>query len=124
MAKQMREYLCEKIIDMMDKNDKIVMVEADLARSNGTYDIYKAHPDRFIDCGIAEANMISVAAGMASYGFIPFTSTFTAFSSRRVCDQIALSVSYAGNNVKIIGTDAGLTAELNGGTHITEFLVN
>lgn len=119
MAKEMREYLCEKLIDMMGKNDKIVMVEADLARSIGTYNIRNVYPDRVVDCGIAEANMISVAAGMASYGLIPFTSTFTAFSSRRVCDQIALSVSYAGNNVKIIGSDAGLTAELNGGTHIS-----
>ncbi|WP_343210294.1 transketolase family protein [Anaerolentibacter hominis] len=117
--KEMRVVLCEKMIDLMGKNDKVVMVESDLSRSNGTFDVRKHYPDRVVDCGIAEANMACVAAGMASYGFIPFTTTFTAFSSRRICDQITLSIAYAGNNVKIIGTDAGLTAELNGGTHMS-----
>ncbi|MBR1757841.1 MAG: transketolase family protein [Lachnospiraceae bacterium] len=115
----LKEVLCEKMIELMAKDERVVMVESDLSRSNGTLEVRSHFPDRVFDCGIAEANMVSVAAGLASQGFIPFTTTFTAFSTRRVCDQITLSVSYAKNPVKLIGTDAGLTGELNGGTHIS-----
>ncbi|MBR0152282.1 MAG: transketolase family protein [Lachnospiraceae bacterium] len=119
MSRQLKEVLCEKMIELMGRNEKVVMVESDLSRSNGTLAVRSHFPDRVFDCGIAEASMVSVAAGLASQGFIPFTTTFTAFSTRRVCDQICLSVSYAKNPVKLIGTDAGLTGELNGGTHIS-----
>ena len=119
MGRPLKEALGEKMIELMGRDDRIVMVEADLSRTNGTIDVRSHFPDRVFDCGIAEANMISVAAGLASQGFIPFTTSFTAFSSRRVCDQICLSVSYARNPVKVIGTSAGLTGELNGGTHIS-----
>ena len=115
----LKEVLCAKMIELMGRNDKVVMIEADLSRSNGTLDVRSHFPDRVFDCGIAEANMVSVAAGLASQGFIPFTTSFTAFTTRRVCDQICLSVSYAKNPIKLIGTDAGLTGELNGGTHIS-----
>ena len=119
MARQLKEVLCEKMIELMGRNEKVVMVESDLSRSNGTLAVRSVYPDRVFDCGIAESSMVSVAAGLASQGFIPFTTTFTAFSTRRVCDQICLSVSYAKNPIKLIGTDAGLTGELNGGTHIS-----
>jgi transketolase len=69
--------------------------------------------------GIAEQNMASIAAGMSSYGFIPFINTFTPFATRRICDQIAISIAYAKQNVKIIGTDPGISAEYNGGTHMS-----
>ena len=63
--------------------------------------------------------MASIAAGMSSYGFIPFICTFTPFATRRICDQIAISICYAKQNVKIIGTDPGISAEYNGGTHMS-----
>jgi len=69
--------------------------------------------------GIQEANMASFAAGLASYGFIPVITTFAAFASRRMFDQVAISIAYAGSNVKIVGTDPGIIAELNGGTHMS-----
>ena len=72
-----------------------------------------------MDIGIAEQNMACVAAGMSSYGMIPFISTFTPFATRRICDQIAVSCAYAKQNVKIIGTDPGISAEFNGGTHMS-----
>jgi transketolase len=71
-----------------------------------------------MDVGVAESNMASIAAGMATYGKVPIISTFAAFASRRICDQVAVSICYANQNVKIIGTDPGITAELNGGTHM------
>jgi transketolase len=77
------------------------------------------YPERAFDVGIAEQNMASVAAGMSSYGFIPFISSFTPFATRRICDQIAISIAYAKQNVKIIGSDPGISAEYNGGTHMS-----
>jgi len=62
--------------------------------------------------------MISIAGGLSAYGFIPFASTFAVFASRRVMDQVMISVAYAKQNVKIVGTDPGISAELNGGTHM------
>ena len=81
--------------------------------------LYKEFPDRCFDVGIAEANMVGVAAGLAAYGYKPIVVTFAPFATRRVCDQIAVSVAYAKQNVKIVGTDPGITAELNGGTHMS-----
>ena len=63
--------------------------------------------------------MASVAAGLSSYGFVPFISSFTPFATRRICDQIAISIAYAKQNVKIVGSDPGISAQLNGGTHMS-----
>lgn len=117
--KEMRAVLAETLMDMMAKDERICVIDADLAKASGTIKIRDTYPDRAFDVGIAEANMASVAAGMASYGFVPFITSFTPFATRRICDQIAISICYANNNVKIVGTDPGLTAELNGGTHMS-----
>ena len=117
--KEMRAVLAETLMDMMAKDERICVIDADLAKASGTIKIRDAYPGRAFDVGIAEANMASVAAGMASYGFVPFITSFTPFATRRICDQIAISICYANNNVKIVGTDPGLTAELNGGTHMS-----
>lgn len=117
--KEMRAILAEKLEEMMRAVDRIVVVDADLAKANGTWALRKKFPDRALDVGIAEQNMTSFAAGLASYGFIPFIGSFTAFASRRNCDQLAISVCYAKQNVKIIGSDPGVSAELNGGTHMS-----
>lgn len=117
--KEMRAVLAEKLEELMLANDKIVVVDADLAKANGTWGLRKQFPERALDVGICEQNMTSFAAGLASYGFIPFIGSFTAFASRRNCDQLAISVCYAKQNVKIIGSDPGISAELNGGTHMS-----
>lgn len=95
----------------------VVYMDADLMRAMGTVELWKNYPERVVQCGIAEANMIGVAAGMSSEGMIPFTHTFASFASRRVFDQVFMSCAYAGLNVKIIGSDPGAVAQLNGGTH-------
>jgi len=79
---------------------------------------FKEFPDRAIQCGVAEANMIGIAAGLSSMGKIPFAHSFGCFASRRVCDQIMISASYAKQNVRIVGSDPGVTAAYNGGTHM------
>ena len=116
---EMRQALCECLDEMMAENENIVVIDADLAKPNGTFPLRKKYPERAIDVGIAEQNMASVAAGMSSYGFIPFITSFTPFASRRICDQIAISIAYAKQNVKIIGSDPGISAEFNGGTHMS-----
>jgi transketolase len=81
--------------------------------------LIKKYPDRAFNVGVAEQNMAAMAAGMSAYGFIPFINSFTPFASRRICDQITISITYAKRSVKIIGTDPGISAELNGGTHMS-----
>ena len=95
------------------------MLNADLAKPNGFGNLSEIFPERCINVGIAEQNMASIAAGMSSYGMMPFICTFTPFATRRICDQIAISICYANQNVKIIGTDPGISAEYNGGTHMS-----
>lgn len=114
----MRDVLCEELSKLMQADDKVVVIDADLAKADGTFKLREHFPDRAFDVGIAEANMTSVAAGMSSYGYKPWITSFSPFVSRRNADQIAISVAYAKQNVKIVGTDPGITAELNGGTHM------
>jgi transketolase len=116
--REMRQVLGDCIIEAMSGNEKIVLIDADLGKANGTLAVRGVFPDRCMDVGVAESNMASIAAGMATYGKVPIISTFAAFASRRICDQVAVSICYANQNVKIIGTDPGITAELNGGTHM------
>ncbi|WP_338595337.1 transketolase C-terminal domain-containing protein [Clostridium baratii] len=116
---EMRKVLCDTMTELMSQNDNIVFMDADLAEANGTMPLRKMFPERAFDTGISEQNMASMAAGMSAYGMNPYICTFTAFSTRRICDQIAISMSYAKQNIKIIGTDAGIASELNGGTHMS-----
>lgn len=114
----MRDVLCEELAKLMQNDEKVVVIDADLAKADGTYNLRKLFPERAFDVGIAEANMTSIAGGMSSYGYKPWITSFTPFVSRRNADQIAISVAYSKQNVKIVGTDPGITAELNGGTHM------
>lgn len=116
---QMRDVLTKILDERMETDDSIFLLDSDLARANGTLSIYQKRPERTVDVGVAEANMTCIAAGLASYGFKPFMFTFAIFATRRVCDQVAVSIAYAGLNVKIVGTDPGISAELNGGTHMS-----
>lgn len=115
---ELRVILKEWLAETMAKDERVMVIDADLAKASGTFALREQFPDRAIDVGIAEANMASVAAGLSSYGFIPFITTFAPFATRRICDQLMLSVAYAKQNVKIVGTDPGISAELNGGTHM------
>lgn len=115
----LRETYVDLLIEQAAVDERIVLLEADLSKAAGTGRFKEAYPDRLINVGIAEANMVGVAAGMSAMGKIPFTHTFTAFATRRCCDQVTLSVAYAGLNVKLMGSDPGVTAELNGGTHMS-----
>lgn len=116
---EMRKVLCDELEKMMTKDENIIIIDADLAKANGTYSLRKKFPNRALDVGIAEQNMASIAAGLSSYGFKPIILSFTPFVTRRICDQISVSIAYAKQNVKIIGTDPGISAELNGGTHMS-----
>ena len=116
---QMRAIYAECLGKLMEADERIVLLDADLGKASGTLGLRERFPERIYDCGVAEQNMCSIAAGLASYGFTPWIESFTPFATRRICDQIAISVCYAGQNVKIVGTDPGITAELNGGTHMS-----
>lgn len=115
----LRDSYVDLLLEYAQKDDRIVALDADLMAASSVKRFSQQMPGRAIDVGVAEANMIGVAAGLAAMGKIPFTHSFTAFASRRVCDQVTLSVAYAGLNVKMIGSDPGITAELNGGTHMS-----
>lgn len=115
---EMRKVFAQELEKLMEQDPRICVIDADLAKASGTFGLRERFPERALDVGIAEQNMASVAAGMASYGFIPFITSFACFASRRICDQVMLSIAYAKQNVKIVGTDPGISAELNGGTHM------
>ena len=98
-------------------HDDLVVLDADLAAATKTGVFRKAYPDRHFDCGIAEANMVGVAAGLAVSGKKPFTQSFGPFMSRRVVDQVTISLAYSKLNAVLVGVSPGIQAEVNGGTH-------
>ncbi|MBQ3263081.1 MAG: transketolase family protein [Oscillospiraceae bacterium] len=116
---EMRAVYAACLAEMMEKDKHVCVLDADLSKASGTLALYKQFPEQMFDCGVAEQNMASIAAGLSSYGFKPWIESFTPFATRRICDQIAISISYAKRNVKIVGTDPGISAELNGGTHMS-----
>ena len=117
-SRLMRDVYCETLIELAVGNENIVALDADLVSSSGMKPFFSRFPDRAFQCGIAEANMIGIASGLSSMGKIPFAHSFGCFASRRACDQIMVSAAYARQNVRIIGTDPGITAAYNGGTHM------
>lgn len=114
-----RKIYVDLLIDAAKKYEDLVIVEADLGRALSTNRFQEIFPERSINVGVAEANMIGVAAGLANMGKIPFTHSFTPFASRRVFDQVMLSVAYSQLSVKMVGSDPGILATLNGGTHMS-----
>lgn len=99
------------------ENEQVVVLDADLAGATYSKRFAEEVPDRFIDCGIAECNMVGMAAGLATVGKIPFLHTFAMFAAGRVYDQVRNSVAYPHLNVKIVGTHAGLSVGEDGATH-------
>jgi transketolase len=117
--KELRAVYTDTIIELMTENSNVVCLEADLGKSSGTVPrVWEAFPDRFFDVGVAEANMMSISAGLANEGMVPFCATFTPFATRRAYDQITISIAYAENPVKIVGTAPGVTTAKNGATHM------
>jgi transketolase len=120
MTMEMRAIYAECLDRLMEQDKHVVLLDADLAKASGTIKLReKYYGTQIFDCGVAEQNMASIAAGLSSYGFKPWIESFAPFATRRICDQIAISIAYAKQNVKIVGTDPGISAELNGGTHMS-----
>lgn len=115
--KETRAGFGEGIYEVAKTNPNVVALTADLAGSLKLNAFIKEFPDRFVQCGIAEANMIGIAAGLTIGGKIPYTTTFANFSTSRVYDQIRQSVAYSDKNVKICASHAGLTLGEDGATH-------
>ena len=120
---EMDERLCksmlgETIPEILEADPKAIYLDADLMNCIGMLKYAQQHPDRAVECGIAEANMVGVAAGLAIAGFRPILHSFGPFASRRCFDQVFLSGGYAKNSMTVIGTDPGVTATMNGGTHM------
>ena len=115
--KATRQSYGEALVELGKVNDKVVVLDADLAGATKTNMFSKEFPDRFFDMGIAEQDMIATAAGFATCGKIPFASTFAVFATGRVYDQIRNSICYPNLNVKIGATHAGITVGEDGATH-------
>ena len=112
-----RQSYGEALAELGKENENIVVLDADLAKTTKTEIFAKAFPDRFFDVGIAEQNLMGVAAGMATTGLIPYASSFAVFASGRAYDQVRNSICYPNLNVKICATHAGVTAGEDGATH-------
>lgn len=117
MGKATREAYGEALVEIGAKNNNIVVLDADLSKSTKTDGFKKAYPDRFFNVGIAEQNLISVGAGLAAAGKVPFVSSFAMFAVGRAFEQVRNAVCYPKLNVKICATHAGITVGEDGATH-------
>lgn len=115
---EMRKIYADTMRQCMEKNPLVIELDADLMSCMTMDKVQKDLPNQVINCGIMEANAVGVAAGLSLAGHIPFFHSFTAFASRRCFDQLFMALDYQQANVKIIGSDAGITAVHNGGTHM------
>lgn len=119
MDKDVYKNIFGKTMETLANEDSdVVYLDADLMNSFGTYGFWKRNKCQAINCGISEANMMGVAAGLSAGGKKPYVHTFGPFATRRSYDQSFLSIAYSGNSVRIFGTDPGVTAAFNGGTHM------
>jgi len=114
---EMRQVYAQTLREMFDNKEPVVALDADLMFASGMRAIWPKYPENVFECGIAESNMLGVAAGLSKEGKIPFVHSFGVFCSRRALDQIYMSCSYSKLNVKVVGSDPGIAAALNGGTH-------
>ena len=116
-SQEMRKVYCDTMIALAKEDPRIVDVEADLTGAHGMKPFKAAYPDRFFDCGIAECNMMDVAAGLSTMGLIPFCSTFAMFGAGRAYEQIRNSIAYPRLNVKIGATHGGISVGEDGASH-------
>ena len=114
----MRDAYVDTLIELAQNDGRILVIDADLMLAMGIKRFADKFPNQAINCGIQEANMYSVSAGLSLMGFIPYSHTFACFAGRRACDQIFESCAYPKLNVRVIGSDPGITAVINGGTHM------
>lgn len=112
-----RDAYGKALVKLGEVNPNVVVLDADLSKSTKTDSFAKKFPERFIQMGIAEADMISTAGGLATAGKIPFASSFAIFATGRAYDQVRNTIGYAGLNVKIAATHAGVTVGADGGSH-------
>ena len=112
-----RDAYGKALVELGDINDKVVVLDADLAAATKTGMFKKAHPDKFFDCGIAESNMMGIAAGLATSGYTVFASTFAMFAAGRAYEQVRNSIAYPHLNVKIGATHAGISVGEDGASH-------
>ena len=112
-----REVYGKTLVELGRENPDIVVLDADLSRSTMTQLFAKEFPGRFFDCGIAEQNMVGIAAGLAASGKIPFASTFAVFAPGRCFDQLRMSIAQPGRNVKLVATHGGITVGEDGTSH-------
>jgi len=113
----LREVYGKTLVELGRENPDIVVLDADLSRSTMTQIFVQEFPERFFDCGIAEQNMVGIAAGLAASGKIPFASTFAVFAPGRCFDQLRMSIAQPGLNVKLVGTHGGITVGEDGASH-------
>ncbi|MDP6523414.1 MAG: transketolase family protein [Kiritimatiellia bacterium] len=114
----MRDTYCRTLIDLARENKEVVVLDADLMNSMGMVPFMDEYPERTFNCGVQEANMIGIAAGLSRTGKIPYAHSFGPFATRRCFDQVFMSGAYAQSNIRIVGSDPGVTAAYNGGTHM------
>ena len=112
-----RESYGNALVELAKEHDNVVVLDADLAAATKTGIFKKANPDKFFDCGIAEANMMGIAAGLSTTGKVPFASTFAMFAAGRAYEQIRNEIGYPHLNVKIGATHAGISVGEDGATH-------
>lgn len=117
-SRAFKDVLGQTIRQLSAEDPNVIYLDADLMSCIGTCQWSAENPTRGINCGVSEANMIGVACGLAATGFKPIVHTFGPFASRRVFDQVFLSAGYAKNDITVIGTDPGVCATFNGGTHM------
>lgn len=115
--KPLREVFGETLIELGERHPRLVVLDADLNTSSRTVLFKQRFPDRFVQCGIAEANLFGIAAGLAAQGFVTFPSTFAAFATRKALDQVYINIAYPNLDVKIAGSYCGLTAAECGPSH-------
>jgi transketolase len=113
----MRDAFADALVELGEEFPKVFVLDADLNTSSKTVKFLQKFPRRFVQVGIAEQNLLGIAAGLASEGYIPFPSTFACFAARRACDQVAISIAFPKLNVKIPGSYAGLPTSQCGASH-------
>lgn len=114
----LRDAFGQALEELGSKNKDVVVLDADLASSTKTNYFAKRFPERFFQCGVAEQNMMGIAAGLAASGKIPYVASFAVFVTKRAADQVSISVAYSGFNVKIVGAYTGLFNGRTGATHM------
>jgi transketolase len=115
----MRDVFVKAMIREAERDERLILIHADTMKVSGAVPMKQRFPERVLNVGIAEANMVGIAAGLSAWGKVPVVFTFTPFATRRCYDQIVVSISYARLNAKIVGTNPGVTSEANGGTHLS-----